>query len=124
MVKKSNSLAELLTKGITKPAIRRLSKRGNVNRLQKCMYEGVREHVTTFVEKLVQNSLRECQKGNRKLILNEDVETAMKDMGLTMPDVPLDRESTVNFLQGHVEKASSNMWEKSDHSAQPTETTV
>ena len=70
--------------GITKPAIRRLARRGGVTRISAGMYEEVRNVLRTFLEGIVQDSLTYTEHARRKTVTALDVVYALKRQGKTL----------------------------------------
>ena len=71
-------------KGITKPAIRRLARRGGVKRLSGLMYEETRGVLKTFLENVVKDSATYTEHARRKTVTALDVVHALKRQGKTL----------------------------------------
>ena len=70
--------------GITKPAIRRLARRGGVKRISGLLYEEVRGVLSNFVEKVVQGATAYAEHAQRKTVSAIDVVSALKREGKTL----------------------------------------
>ena len=55
--------------GITKPAIRRLARRGGVKRVSGLIYEDARKTLKSFLEKIVGNAVTYTEHAKRKIVL-------------------------------------------------------
>ena len=70
--------------GITKPAIRRLARRGGVKRISGLMYEETRGVLKTFLENVVKDSVTYTEHARRKTVTALDVVYALKRQGKTL----------------------------------------
>ncbi len=70
--------------GITKPAIRRLARRGGVKRISALIYEEARTVLRTFLESVVKDSVTYCEHAKRKTVTALDVVYALKRQGKTI----------------------------------------
>ena len=70
--------------GITKPAIRRLARRGGVKRISGMMYEETRGVLKTFLENVVRDSVTYTEHARRKTVTALDVVYALKRQGKTL----------------------------------------
>ena len=70
--------------GITKPAIRRLARRGGVKRISGMMYEETRTVLKTFLENVVRDSVTYIEHARRKTVTALDVVYALKRQGKTL----------------------------------------
>ena len=70
--------------GITKPAIRRLARRGGVKRISALVYEEARSVLKTFLEAVVKDSVTYCEHAKRKTVTSLDVVYALKRQGKTL----------------------------------------
>ena len=70
--------------GITKPAIRRLARRGGVKRISGLMYEETRAVLKTFLENVVKDSVTYTEHARRKTVTALDVVYALKRQGKTL----------------------------------------
>ena len=68
-------------RGITKPAIRRLARRGGVKRISGLLYEEVRGVLKTFVEGVIRDSIAYTEHAKRKTVSALDVVHALKKRG-------------------------------------------
>ena len=70
--------------GITKPAIRRLARRGGVKRISGLMYEETRGVLKTFLENVIKDSVTYTEHSRRKTVTALDVVYALKRQGKTL----------------------------------------
>jgi histone H4 len=70
--------------GITKPAIRRLARRGGVKRLSGLMYEETRAVLKAFLEHVIRDAVTYCEHARRKTVSAMDVVYALKRNGRTL----------------------------------------
>ena len=70
--------------GITKPAIRRLARRGGVKRISAGMYEETRDVLKSFLENIVKDSVTYTEHARRKTVTALDVVYALKRQGKTL----------------------------------------
>ncbi|EZG66779.1 histone H4 [Gregarina niphandrodes] len=70
--------------GITKPAIRRLARRGGVKRISAAIYEEVRTVLRGFLEAVVRDSVTYTEHAKRKTVTAMDVVYALKRQGRTI----------------------------------------
>ena len=70
--------------GITKPAIRRLARRGGVKRLSGLIYETTRIVLKEFLEKVVMDAITYTEHARRKTVSAMDVVYALKRQGRTL----------------------------------------
>ena len=73
-----------IIKGITKPAIRRLARRGGVKRLSGLMYEETRSVLRSFLDNVVKDSATYTEHARRKTVTALDVVHALKRQGKTL----------------------------------------
>lgn len=74
--------------GITKPAIRRLARRGGVKRISGLIYEETRGVLRLFLEKVVRDAVTYTEHARRKTVTAMDVVYALKrrkSVDTTMP---------------------------------------
>merc|ERR1711994_784298 len=64
--------------GITKPAIRRLARRGGVKRISSYIYEETRAVLRSFLENVVRDSVVYTEHAKRKTVTALDVFYALK----------------------------------------------
>jgi histone H3/H4 len=70
--------------GITKPAIRRLARRGGVKRISFFIYEYTREILKAFLTGVVRDSITYTEHAKRKTVTAMDVVYALKRQGRTL----------------------------------------
>lgn len=70
--------------GITKPAIRRLARRGGVKRISALIYEETRNVLKTFLEAVVKDSVTYTDHARRKTVTAMDVVYALKRQGRSL----------------------------------------
>jgi histone H4 len=70
--------------GITKPAIRRLARRGGVKRISFFIYEYTREILRFFLQGVVRDAITYTEHANRKTVTALDVVYALKRQGKTL----------------------------------------
>merc|ERR1719218_317525 len=70
--------------GITKPAIRRLARRGGVKRVSGLIYENARKVMKQFLEKTVKDAVTYTEHAKRKTVTALDVVNALKRNGRTI----------------------------------------
>jgi len=69
---------------ITKPAIRRLGRRGGTRRISDLLYEEVRQEIGRLLEGVVQDAITYAEHARRKTVTAKDVEHAFKLRGLVL----------------------------------------
>lgn len=70
--------------GITKPAIRRLARRGGVKRISSQVYDEARAVLRIFLENVIKDSVTYTEHGKRKTVTALDVVFALKRQGNTL----------------------------------------
>ena len=70
--------------GITKPAIRRLARRGGVKRISALIYEETRNTLKTFLENVVRDAVTYTEHARRKTVTAMDVVYALKRQGRSL----------------------------------------
>ena len=70
--------------GISKPAIRRLARRGGVKRISSQIYDETRNVLKQFVENVVRDAVTYMEHARRKTVTALDVVYAMKRQGRTL----------------------------------------
>ena len=70
--------------GITKPAIRRLARRGGVKRISGTIYEETRSVLKVFLENLIRDAVTYTEHGKRKTVTALDVVFSLKKAGRTL----------------------------------------
>ena len=78
--------------GMTKPAIRRLARRGGVKRISGLIYEEIRSVLKVFLENVVRDAVTYTEHARRKTVTAMDVVHALKRQGRTLygfdPEAP------------------------------------
>jgi histone H4 len=67
--------------GITKPAIRRLARRGGVKRLSGLIYDETRAVLRVFLENVIRDTVAYTEHAKRKTVTAMDVVYALKRQG-------------------------------------------
>ena len=70
--------------GVTKPAIRRLARRGGVKRISGLVYDETRGVLRVFLENVVRDSVTYTEHARRKTVTAMDVVYALKRQGRTL----------------------------------------
>ncbi|KAK2768222.1 Histone H4 [Arachnomyces sp. PD_36] len=70
--------------GITKPAIRRLARRGGVKRISAMIYDETRGVLKTFLESVIRDAVTYTEHAKRKTVTSLDVVYALKRQGRTL----------------------------------------
>ena len=70
--------------GVTKPAIRRLARRGGVKRLSGLVYEETRGVLKVFLENVIRDAVTYTEHAKRKTVTAMDVVYALKRQGRTL----------------------------------------
>ena len=70
--------------GVTKPAIRRLARRGGVKRISALIYDEARTVLKNFLENVIRDSVTYCEHAKRKTVTALDVVYALKRQGRTL----------------------------------------
>ena len=70
--------------GITKPAIRRLARRGGVKRVSGLIYEETRGVLKVFLENVIRDAVTYTEHAKRKTVTAMDVVYALKRQGRTL----------------------------------------
>ena len=70
--------------GITKPAIRRLARRGGVKRISNLIYEETRNVLKAFLENVVRDAVTYTEHARRKTVTAMDVVYALKRQGRSL----------------------------------------
>ncbi|EDR21687.1 histone H4 [Entamoeba dispar SAW760] len=71
-------------KGITKPAIRRLARRGGVKRINGAVYDETRNVLKQFLEQVIRDSVTYTEHAKRRTVTAMDVVYALKRQGRTL----------------------------------------
>ena len=67
--------------GITKPAIRRLARRGGVKRISGLIYEETRNVLKIFLEGVIKDAVTYTEHAKRKTVVSMDVVFSLKRSG-------------------------------------------
>ena len=70
--------------GVTRPAIRRLARRGGVKRISSHIYEEGRTVLRSFLENIIRDSVTYTEHGKRKTVTAMDVVFALKRQGRSL----------------------------------------
>merc|ERR1719263_295971 len=70
--------------GITKPAIRRLARKGGVKRISGLIYEETRSVLKVFLENVIRDAVTYTEHARRKTVTAMDVVYALKRQGRTL----------------------------------------
>ena len=70
--------------GITKPAIRRLARRGGVKRISRLIYEKTRGVLKVFLQNVIRDAVTYTEHAKRKTVIAMDVVYALKRQGRTL----------------------------------------
>lgn len=70
--------------GITKPAIRRLARRGGVKRISGLIYEEARHVLKSYLEKIIGDAIVYTEHAKRRTVTAMDVMYALKRNGKTL----------------------------------------
>ncbi|XP_023245604.1 histone H4 type VIII-like [Copidosoma floridanum] len=65
-------------KGITKPDIRRLARRGGVKRISALIYDQIRDVLKAFLRNVIRNAVTYMEYGKRRIVTAMDVIFALK----------------------------------------------
>ncbi|KAM3866943.1 histone H4-like [Diretmus argenteus] len=85
--------------GITKPAIRRLARRGGVKRISGLIYEETRGVLKVFLENVIRDAVTYTEHAKRKTVTAMDVVYALKRQGHTL----YGRAIQLDCPGGHIE---------------------
>ncbi|KAF7339031.1 Histone H4-like protein [Mycena venus] len=81
---RSRRLSRANIMGITKPALRRLGRRGGVMRVSRTMYDDMRGALKIFLEKVIRDAALYTEHGYRTTVTPLDVMYALKRNGMTL----------------------------------------
>lgn len=82
--RKTGTSLKPLLEGITKPALRRLARRGGVKRISSNIYKEVKNVLYGFVQSVVRDAIVYSDHAKRKTITAMDVVYALKRQGKTL----------------------------------------
>ena len=68
-------------RGVTKPAIRRLARRGGVKRISGLVYEETREVLRIFLQNVIREALTYTEHAKRNTVIAMDIVYALKRQG-------------------------------------------
>ena len=70
--------------GVTKPAIRRLARRGGVKRISGAMYNETRAVLKIFLTDVIKDAVTYTEHGKRRTVTGQDVALSLKRQGKTL----------------------------------------
>ena len=70
--------------GITKPAIRRLARRGGVKRISGLVYDEIRDRLKSFLQNVIRDAITYTTHSKRKTVTSLDVVYALRRSGKIM----------------------------------------
>ena len=79
-----NFFVRVYIQGITKPAIRRLARRGGFKRISGLIYEETRGVLKVFLENVISDAVTYTEHAKRKTVTAMDVVYALKRQGRTL----------------------------------------
>lgn len=82
--KRGNAVTKDPIQGVTKPAIRRLCRRGGVKRISGLVYEEVRSILKKQLEDVLGKAITYTEHAKRKTVTSMDVVYALKSEGKTI----------------------------------------
>ncbi|KAJ1685353.1 hypothetical protein LUZ63_016743 [Rhynchospora breviuscula] len=85
--------------GITKPAIRRLARRGGVKRISGLIYEETRGVLKIFLENVIRDAVTYTEHARRKTVTAMDVVYALKRQGRTLYGFGAYNNATVTVIR-------------------------
>ncbi|XP_055568404.1 histone H3-like [Falco cherrug] len=85
--------------GITKPAIRRLARRGGVKRISGLIYEETRGVLKVFLENVIRDAVTYTEHAKRKTVTAMDVVYALKRQGGKKPRALTVRKKTLEMAR-------------------------
>ena len=84
-IKRNKNLrSKPLLEGITKPAIRRLARRGGVKRISFNIYKEIRNVLDGFLKSVIRDAITYTEHARRKTVTALDVVYALKRQGRTL----------------------------------------
>lgn len=83
-VKRHRKILRENIKGITKPAIRRLARRGGVKRISAVAYDEIRDALKIFLTNVIGDAVTYSEYGKRTTVTAMDVVYALKRQGKTL----------------------------------------
>ncbi|OWK13444.1 hypothetical protein Celaphus_00014534 [Cervus elaphus hippelaphus] len=94
--------------GITKPAIRRLARRGGVKRISGLIYEETRGVLKVFLENVIRDAVTYTEHAKRKTVTAMDVVYALKRQGRTLYGFALLMTKWVALKRAVLEQAEAS----------------
>ncbi len=82
--KRIHRLSKDVILGITKPAIRRLARRGGVKRISGLIYDETRTVLKLFLQNVVKDAVTYTEYARRKTVTAMDIIYALKRQGRTL----------------------------------------
>lgn len=67
--------------GITKPAIKRLARRGGVKRIDHCIYDQMRGILSQYLDSTMRYAIQYCRHSRRKTVTRADIVMAVLKSG-------------------------------------------
>ena len=80
-VKRTKASTRDVILGITKPAIRRLARRGGVKRISALIYDETRFVIRSFLENVIKDAIVYTEHARRKTVTAMDVVYSLKRLG-------------------------------------------
>ena len=74
-------LADQMPKALTKPALRRLCRRGGIKRISGEFYEEIRTKGKLFLKQILKDAISYCEHAKRKTLTADDVKYSFKKNG-------------------------------------------
>jgi len=108
--------------GITKPAIRRLARRGGVKRISGLIYEETRGVLKVFLERAIRDAVTYTEHARRKTVTVMDVFYALKRQGRTI--YGYDKETKSKVTRGKRPPEEEKSDDGSDEIAEIAESKV
>ncbi|XP_044765240.1 uncharacterized protein LOC123321610 [Coccinella septempunctata] len=90
--------------GITKPAIRRLARRGGVKRISGLIYEETRGVLKVFLENVIRDAVTYTEHAKRKTVTAMDVVYALKRQGRRTPSTL--HENSLTFIMARTKQTA------------------
>ena len=100
--------------GITKPAIRRLARRGGVKRISGLIYEETRGVLKVFLENVIRDAVTYTEHAKRKTVTAMDVVYALKRQ-LSRPHSLRIRRLSSSYLQPNLDQSTNQIGPFQDH---------
>jgi len=84
MIPKRKKAVKQVLFGVTKPAIRRLARRGGVKRISSLIYDEARGLLKYFLEGVIKDSVTYTEHAKRKTVTAMDIVYSLKRQGRTI----------------------------------------